>query len=90
MTCLIFEEYLSAWDKELDHEILPLVDHCTAHKITTPLKNIRTTFFPTNTTSVIQPCDQGIKTFKSYYRSETGQNVLNELDIELEQMKSQE
>lgn len=70
----IFEMELIKWDKELrknnDRKILLLVDNCTAHKdYNVILTNIRIEYFPSNTTSVLQPMDAGIiKNFKVYYR----------------------
>lgn len=49
-------------------QIILMVDNCTAHcKMT--LNNIKLVFLPPNTTSVLQPMDQGvIKCLKGYYR----------------------
>jgi hypothetical protein len=49
------------------------VDNVGGHNISLDLKNkltkVELHFMPPNTTSVLQPCDQGIiKTFKLYYR----------------------
>jgi hypothetical protein len=38
-------------------------------------------FLPANTTSLIQPCDQGIiRAFKAYYRREKCARIIAELD----------
>ena len=63
-----------------------LVDNCTAHPNVSTLKNIQLEFLPPNTTSLIQPMDQGIiKNLKTLYRKElvhmtlayTEENILN-------------
>jgi hypothetical protein len=81
MTTSIFSEWLRKWDAKLDRKILLLVDNCTAHCTTLQLKNIKVVFLPSNTTSLIQPCDQGIiRTMKGYYRHEMRRRVLQHLD----------
>lgn len=78
MTASIFTDWLKEWDSELDHDILLLVDNCTAHIDTVPLNHITVRFLPANTTSLIQPCDQGIiKAFKAHYRSSMRRRILN-------------
>ena len=48
-----------------------LADNCTAHHNVSTLKNIQLKFLPPNTTSLIQPMDQGIiKNLKTVYRQE--------------------
>ena len=45
------------------------LDNAPVHPPDIKLENIKLNFFPENTTSVIQPMDQGIiRTFKIYYR----------------------
>ena len=74
MTSKIFTEWLAACDSYLtkvNRKILLLVDNCTAHPHVSTLKNIQLEFFPPNTTSLIQPMDQGIiKKLKTLYRKE--------------------
>merc|ERR1712110_939185 len=46
-----------------------LVDNCPAHPNIEGLTNVELKFLPPNTTSVIQPCDQGIiQNLKKIYR----------------------
>jgi hypothetical protein len=70
MTSVIFNDWLVRWDLELKRKIVLLVGNCTAHTNNLLLKNIKVIFLPANTTSLIQPCDQGIRAFKAHYRRE--------------------
>ena len=83
MTAAIFEDWLRVWDKILGFSgcsILLLVDNCSAHP-KLDLANIRLEFLPPNTTSIIQPLDQGvIRNLKGYYRSELVKLTLNRLE----------
>jgi len=71
MQASIFKRELFRWDLELQgRKILLLIDNCSAHPdINDLLVNIKLVFLPANTTSVLQPLDQGIiKNFKCHYR----------------------
>ena len=59
-----------------------LRDNCSAHKIDDPgLQCIELVFLPPNTTSTIQPLDQGIiKNFKHYYRRRMLQKIVLAID----------
>ena len=61
MTSALFEEYLRAWDAKLGRKVALLIDNCTARPKHLTSKNIELVFLPANTTSLIQPLDQGIK-----------------------------
>ncbi|KAL4096621.1 hypothetical protein QTP88_021540 [Uroleucon formosanum] len=77
----IFCQWLIKWDNELDRKIVLLVDNCTAHSVSLNLKNIKLVFLPANTTSLIQPCDQGIiRTLKAYYRLKMSKRVITLID----------
>lgn len=82
MTAAIFKDWLINWDKVLNRNILLLIDNCPAHIIDCiNLRHIKVIFLPANTTSIIQPCDQGIiRTFKAYYRSAIRGKVLAVID----------
>ena len=59
--------------KEQKRNVILLVDnaggHNMSHKLVELLTNVKVYFLPPNTTSVIQPMDQGIiAAFKCYYR----------------------
>ena len=66
----------SDWLREIDsfmkknaRRILLFLDNAPCHPIDVQLSNVKLVFFPPNTTSVIQPLDQGvIRSFKCYYR----------------------
>ena len=72
MTSSIFEQWLRKWDNELTRKarkIILFIDNCAAHPHVGGLQSIELAYLPPNTTSEIQPCDQGIiNTLKAYYR----------------------
>uniref|UniRef100_A0A2S2NVD0 Tigger transposable element-derived protein 4 n=1 Tax=Schizaphis graminum TaxID=13262 RepID=A0A2S2NVD0_SCHGA len=70
MTSILFEEEIRKWDAELKgRKILLIVDNCPAHPNLSNLMNIEMTFFPANTTSIMQPMDLSfIKSLKGHYR----------------------
>ena len=81
MTATLFQEWLEWFDIHLQKQkkkICLLLDNCSAHKIDNPgLQCIELVFLPPNTTSVIQPLDQGIiKNFKHYYRRRMLQKIV--------------
>ncbi len=61
MTTEIFNEWLLKWDRELERNVVLLVDSCTQHSVRVPLTHVQMIFLP-NTTSVIQ--DQRIIRWK--------------------------
>jgi hypothetical protein len=59
-------------------QVLLIVDNCAAHPKLTGLKSITLAFFPPNTTSVLQPCDQGIiYNFKCKYRQRMVEHIID-------------
>lgn len=72
MVTEIFEKEVKSWDEELvknGRKIVLLLDNCTAHPHIQGLRSIRLVFLPANTTSVLQPMDQGvIRSLKCHYR----------------------
>ncbi len=81
MTSMLFTEWLRKFDERLCRKSILLVDNCTAHAINVTLENLRVVFLPPNTTSLIQPCDQGIiKTLKTHYRTEMRRRILTAID----------
>ena len=50
-------------------KVILFLDNCSSHYIDMELSNIKLEYFPSNTTSQLQPLDLGIiKNFKSHYR----------------------
>lgn len=84
MTSEIFEKVLRKWDSELrgnNKKIILFIDNCPAHPQIQNLTNIKLAFLPPNTTSVIQPIDQGvIKTLKNHYRRLLVQKMVNDTE----------
>lgn len=72
MVAELFDREIKIWDEELQKKgkkIVLLLDNCTAHPHIQGLKAIRLVFLPANTTSVLQPMDQGvIRSLKCSYR----------------------
>lgn len=86
MTSSIFTNYLLKWDSELrliNRRILLILDNCSAHPdICSKLTNIKLCFLPPNTTSLIQPLDQGIiKSFKVHYRKTLTSKILQSAEL---------
>ena len=84
MTGDIFEDYLKKWNSKLHkahRSVLVIVDNCTAHPPCLSLSNIVLKFLPPNTTSKLQPCDQGIiQSLKVHYRYQLLQKLLLAMD----------
>ncbi len=74
MTREVFTKWLleiNRFMKSKKRRILLFIDNCSAHTDLPTLSNIRIKFLPPNTTSKLQPLDQGfIKNFESLYRKE--------------------
>lgn len=61
--------------------ILLFIDNCTAHNIIPNMESVSVIFLPPNTTSKLQPLDQGIiKNFKVMYRTEVVRHVLKNME----------
>ena len=88
MTKIIFEGWLRKIDKyfrQQKRHVLLFVDNFSGHEIPENLTNIVLKFFPPNTTSRLQPLDQGvIRTFKSNYR----RKLLNYLRLSLTEIQN--
>ena len=84
MTSSLFEKIITQWDNRLFRQkkkILLLVDNCPAHPKISNLKAIKLVFLPANTTSVLQPMDQGvIKALKTEFRKLQMIKILQELE----------
>lgn len=84
MTTSLFQEWLIKIDKEMSsmqRKILLFVDNCSAHKNLPVLCSITIKFLPANTTSKLQPLDQGIiHNFKVFYRKQLIDHILSCID----------
>ena len=92
MTSGVFETWLKAFDRKMmfqKRKILLFLDNATSHAEIS-LKNIKLQFFPANTTSILQPMDQGIiQTTKIRYRKIQLQNLITRLEKEKEKCCSE-
>ena len=72
MTAALFDEWLTGVNNSMikqNRKILLFIDHAPCHNSDAYYSNINIKFFPPNTTSILQPLDQGIiKNFKCCYR----------------------
>ncbi|XP_063244145.1 tigger transposable element-derived protein 6-like [Bacillus rossius redtenbacheri] len=63
MTSTVFMRWLRGFDAKMgaaNRKVVLFVDNCPAHPAVDNLRNIELVFLPKNTTSVLQPLDQGI------------------------------
>ncbi|UYV83045.1 TIGD4 [Cordylochernes scorpioides] len=82
---LLFESWVRHIDKKMagqHRQIILLLDNCGAHPPDMQgLTNTRIAFLPPNTTSMLQPCDQGIiRNFKMIYRTRLMRKYLTAYD----------
>ncbi len=86
MTTEMFTKWLQGWDRELrlrGKKIALLLDNCSSHPKDLKLDNIKLFFLPPNTTSIMQPLDQGIiKVWKGFYRKRLNARVIGVLDAD--------
>ena len=72
MNSEIFEEWFCKLDQKFcadDRKIALIIDNCPAHPSISNLTNVQIVFLPPNTTSILQPMDQGvIRSLKAHYR----------------------
>lgn len=84
MTSALFEKWLSNFDKKMSlkgKKVHLLIDNCTAHNTKKKFYSIKVEFLPPNTTSQLQPMDQGIiQNFKILYRKEVIRKMVNDID----------
>ncbi|GFX97449.1 tigger transposable element-derived protein 1 [Trichonephila clavipes] len=80
--CFVPEVEAYMKEKSLDFKVLLIVDNAASHpQLEHP--NVQLVFLPPNTTSLIQPLDQGIiATFKKYYIKTTYKFILNKIENE--------
>ncbi|XP_065671797.1 tigger transposable element-derived protein 4-like [Hydra vulgaris] len=84
MTGDLFTEWvmkLESFFRAQERKVALLVDNCSAHPHIEGLSNINQMFFPPNTTSVLQPMDQGvIRSLKAHYRHKTVRLCIKAVD----------
>lgn len=83
MTSSIFEVWMNKFNEKMKKEkrhILLFLDNATCHPKLN-LSNVKLLFFPPNTTSMLQPLDQGvIKAVKCHYRKFLLRRVISDLE----------
>ena len=87
MTAAIFQDWINELEKMMGkkgRKVCLLLDNCSAHNIEKDhLKHVEVVFLLANTTSSVQPLDQGIiKNFKHHYRRRMLQKILVTIDTE--------
>ena len=81
LNCFVSEVEKYMLRKNLNFKVLLLLDNATGHPRELSHPNVKVVFLPPNTTSLIQPLDQGvISTFKAYYIRRTFKKKLDEMD----------
>ena len=84
MTGELYQNWISAWDKELEakgRKILLLQDNFSGHIVPKDLTSIEVKNLAPNLTAHIQPMDQGIiKSFKAHYRAKYIQRAIDNYD----------
>lgn len=72
MNSKLYREWLHEFDKKMQRQkrdVLMFVDNAPGHPKDVPLKNTKVIFLPANTTSELQPLDQGIiQNVKQHYK----------------------
>ncbi|XP_070551006.1 tigger transposable element-derived protein 6-like [Ptychodera flava] len=83
MTSDVFENWLLSFDRKLGRQkrkALLFLDNATCHPHINP-RNVKLIFFPPNTTSKLQPMDQGIiQALKLKYRKRQLQHIIALMD----------
>ena len=84
MDSQILEEWVHKLDRTFRMEgrkIALLIDNCLAHPSVSDLTNVQLVFLPSNTSSVLQPMDQGvIRSLKAHYRGRAVRRLCRALD----------
>ena len=83
MTSALYHEWLNAFDAKMrnhNRHILLFLDNAPCHPPGNSLTNIKLIFLPANTTSVLQPLDQGIiQCLKLHYRKRLLRRVISQI-----------
>ena len=84
MTGVLFEEWVRKLDSSFraqSRKVALLIDNCPAHPEIKNLTNINLIFLPPNTTSVLQPMDQGvIRSLRAHYRKKVVRLCIKEVE----------
>ena len=84
MTSGIYQRWLQNFDRRMQRQnwqVLLLLDNAPSHPKDVNLSNVKVVFLPANTTSKLQPLDQGIiKAIKTIYRKRLLQFVLAKME----------
>lgn len=86
MTNTIFIDWLTGLNNKFKKEsrnVILLIDNFSGHTLNNlQFSNIKIEYFPANTTSVLQPMDQGIiENFKCHYRYKILQKIISQIDM---------
>jgi len=85
MNSKIFTNWLHEFDSMMEkqkRQILLFLDNAPVHPPDLTLKNITLKFFPSNSTALVQPLDQGVmRAFKAQYRRQLIQHVIASADV---------
>ena len=80
MNSIIYLEWLKIINLDMsrsNRKILLFVDNCPVYPMVNNLSNVTIKYLPPNTTSKLQPLEQGvIKAFKGYYRKEIFKSII--------------
>ena len=83
MTGKTFEEWVRKLDQSFllkGKSVLLFIDNCAAHPQIKDLRAVKLVFLPPNTTSVLQPCDQGIiQNLKTFYHKRILKRLLADI-----------
>lgn len=83
MTTALFEDFLADFNRKMraqNRHVLLFVDNATSHPSDFALSNVTVKFFPPNTTSHLQPLDQGvIRAFKAIYRKKLLEKIIQKI-----------
>ena len=84
MDSILFEEWIPETDAEFTKEkkkVALIIDNCPAHPMINNLKSIELVSLAQNTTSKLQPMDQGvIHSLKAYYKALALQRLVVAID----------
>jgi len=84
MTLTIFQDWLDKFNEKMRKEnrkVLLIIDNATCHKPNCEKSNVKLLFLPANTSSKLQPLDQGIiQSFKLLYRRRILSSLVARMD----------